>query len=360
MDWQSALILMQRQTSPTLTPTVGVAGRRDHGYVQIGVLVIAALGLGIAAYLVVHHGARDIASALAGIGWGMLVIIAAHAAQVVLSGHGWHAVASIEHAAPVRVFVLARWIREAVNGLLPLTQIGGEVVSLRILVLNGFRSGIAASTMIVDLGTQIMSQAIFTLLGLAMLIVDGHHGPVIEWTVIGLLASLSVLPAFFFAQRRGLLHATEDLFIKLVDRFPAFQGSSLDGLHDSIHRLFRQPLALLKSFNAHLLSWLLGAFEIWLILHFLGADASPREALVIESLSQVIRSVAFAVPGALGVQEGGFMLLGALYGLPPQTCLALSLAKRVRELLLGVPALLIWQTLEGRRWWARRRRTPEQ
>jgi putative membrane protein len=330
------------------------AARRQGGHVKIGVLVLAALGLALAAYLVVHHGARDIAEALAGIGWGMLAILAAHAAQVLLSARGWHAVARVEQMAPVWVFLLARWIREAVSGLLPLTQIGGEVVSIRIVVLHGVRNSIAASSMIADLGTQIVSQAIFTLLGLAMLLVDGHQGPVIEWTVLGLLASLSVLPAFFFAQRRGLLRATENLFIELADRFPAFKGSSLDGLHDSIHRIFRRPPALIRSFHSHLLSWLLGAFEIWLILYFLGAEVGLREALVIESLSQVVRSVAFAVPSALGVQEGGFMLLGAIYGLSPQTGLALSLAKRVRELLLGLPALLVWQYLEGRHWWTRR------
>lgn len=98
-----------------------------------------------------------------------------------------------------------------------------------------------------------------------------------------------------------------------------------------------------------------GGVRIWLILHFLGVSLGAREALVIESLSQVVRSVAFAVPGALGVQEGGFMLIGAIYGLSPQTALALSLAKRVREIILGVPGLLAWQWLEGRRWWLRRR-----
>jgi putative membrane protein len=327
---------------------------RSAGRTHLSVLIIAALGLAFAAYLVMRHGAHQIALALTGIGWGMAAICGAHLAQVVLSALGWHAIASVEHRSRVRVFFLARWIREAVSGLLPLTQIGGEVVSLRILVLHGFRSGIATSSMIADLGTQIMSQAVFTLLGLAMLVVDGHRGPVIEWTVIGLIASLSVLPAFFFAQRRGLLHATENFFIRLAERFPALQGGSPEGLHDSIHRIFKNPLAQLKSFNAHLLSWLLGAFEIWLIFHFLGIDIGAREALVIESLSQVIRSVSFAIPGALGVQEGGFVLIGALYGIPPPLCLASSLAKRVREILLGVPALMVWQFIEGRRWWSRK------
>jgi hypothetical protein len=56
------------------------------------------------------------------------------------------------------------------------------------------------------------------------------------------------------------------------------------------------------------------------------------------------------VPGAIGVQEGGYVVLGPLFGIAPETMLALSLLKRARDLALGVPALLLWQGLEARRW----------
>jgi hypothetical protein len=65
-----------------------------------------------------------------------------------------------------------------------------------------------------------------------------------------------------------------------------------------------------------------------------------RESLLLESLGQAIRGAGFAIPGALGVQEGGYLLLAPLAGLPPNAALALSLAKRARELLLGLPGLL--------------------
>jgi hypothetical protein len=42
----------------------------------------------------------------------------------------------------------------------------------------------------------------------------------------------------------------------------------------------------------------------------------------------------------LGIQEGGYLLLAPLAGLAPDAALALSLAKRARELLLGLPGLL--------------------
>jgi hypothetical protein len=66
-----------------------------------------------------------------------------------------------------------------------------------------------------------------------------------------------------------------------------------------------------------------------------------------------VRSIAFAVPNAVGVQEGAYILLGASFGLTPETALALSLLKRARDLTIGVPALVAWQLLESGRLWRR-------
>ena len=72
------------------------------------------------------------------------------------------------------------------------------------------------------------------------------------------------------------------------------------------------------------------------------------DAWLLESLILAIRAAAFFVPGAVGVQEGAFVLLGAVIGISPEVALALSLIKRVRELVIGVPALLAWQVSEGK------------
>ena len=48
-----------------------------------------------------------------------------------------------------------------------------------------------------------------------------------------------------------------------------------------------------------------------------------------------------------GVSEGGFVVFGALLGLPAEIALAIALAKRVRELALGLPGLIVWQWIEG-------------
>ncbi len=74
---------------------------------------------------------------------------------------------------------------------------------------------------------------------------------------------------------------------------------------------------------------------------------------MIEGLLYAIRSVAFAVPNAVGVQEGAYIMLGASFGLTPEMALALSLLKRARDLALGLPVLAAYQLLESGRLWRR-------
>src|SRR6266511_79367 len=78
----------------------------------------------------------------------------------------------------------------------------------------------------------------------------------------------------------------------------------------------------------------------------MGNPISLAEALVIESLLHAIRGAAFAIPSALGAQEGGLVLLCAVFGIPMEQAIALSLVKRAADLALGVPGLIGWQLLE--------------
>ena len=41
--------------------------------------------------------------------------------------------------------------------------------------------------------------------------------------------------------------------------------------------------------------------------------------------------------------------LGAIFGVPPELSLGVSLVRRARDLVVGVPILLIWQFFEARR-----------
>jgi hypothetical protein len=50
----------------------------------------------------------------------------------------------------------------------------------------------------------------------------------------------------------------------------------------------------------------------------------------------------------MGVQDGALIVVCALFGVPAEVALAMALIKRVPDLILGAPALIGWQALEGR------------
>jgi len=93
----------------------------------------------------------------------------------------------------------------------------------------------------------------------------------------------------------------------------------------------------------------IGTAEAWLALRLLGSPLAVWQVVALESLVFALRSAAFFVPAALGVQEGGYVVLGAAFGLAPETALALSLVKRAREWLMAIPGLIAWQYIERRR-----------
>ena len=103
-----------------------------------------------------------------------------------------------------------------------------------------------------------------------------------------------------------------------------------------IDATYRYRPGLKRGLSLHLLAWIGNGGEAWVALHFMGVPLSLAAVLAIESLLYAIRSLAFLVPNAAGVQEGAYVMLGGLFGLPPDTALALSLLKRARDLAIGI------------------------
>ena len=121
-----------------------------------------------------------------------------------------------------------------------------------------------------------------------------------------------------------------------------------DAFDAALDNLYRERGRLAVSAIWRVAERLAKAGEIWLALWLMGHPVSLVEALILESLTQAVRAAAFMVPGGVGVQEGGLVLIGSVLGLSPNLSLALSLAKRFRELILGLPGLIGWQLLERR------------
>jgi putative membrane protein len=307
----------------------------------------AGAGLLLAVGLVATQGFAAVGDAFASIGWGVAVIVALRLVQVVGAGASWWALLPASTRVPARVYVLLRWVRESINTLLPVAQVGGDLVGARLLSFYGVEGGLAGASILVDLLTQTATQFVFSLVGLGLLMTRGGHETVIAAVSAGLgLMALGVV-AFFFAQRWGGFRMIERGLLKLAEN-PSWKGlAGAANLHDRIELIHDDIPRMTAAFVLHLVMWFVGALEIWVALTCMGIETDMAQALVIESLGHAVRAAGFLVPGAIGIQEGGFIALCAIYGIPAPAALALSLVKRVPEIVLGLPGLLYWHRLEA-------------
>ena len=316
---------------------------------QMFMRLSALLGLAVVGWLLWQQGDAPL-HALATVGFGIVPVILIHILQVWCSGMAWHAVADTEVRIPARTYVWTRWIREAVGGLLPVAQLGGEVVGGRLLVLSGAKAAEAAGSTTVDLTVEAVTLVLFILMGLGFAVTAGLAHGLIAYTLLGLAVFVPAVGALLVLQRRGLLALLEALGAWLKRRWPSLDTEGLRGLHDAIEASYRNPRGLLVGCAWHLAGWLGGVIEIYVMADVINMPVTLGQALVIESLGQAIRAAAFFVPAGLGVQEGSLVWLAMQLGLSPATGLSLSLIKRVRELALGLPALLAWHWIETGRW----------
>lgn len=120
-------------------------------------------------------------------------------------------------------------------------------------------------------------------------------------------------------------------------------------VHTGLADIRASPLSLAVCFAVHLSGWLGTALWAWIALRLIGRPVSFPLVFAIEAILSGIRSAAVFVPGAIGVQEASYVLIGPLFGIPPPAGIALSLLKRARDVALGVPVLLAWQFAEGGR-----------
>ena len=201
--------------------------------------------------------------------------------------------------------------------------------------------------MVVDVTIEFLPQLGFLLSGLVALAWLSRPGEWGAWSEAALAGGLGAC-GFVLAQRFGMLAALEALLRRIAERFPAFSGMSLAGLNQAALELYRDRPSLTRNAGLHLLAWFMGIAETWMIFHALGLPVTFLQALTIESLGMAARSAGFAIPGAAGIQEGGFVLAAVAVGLPAAPALSLSLIKRIREITVGLIGIGLW------RWTARR------
>ena len=320
--------------------------------IKATIYIAGLLGLGLLTYLIADAGAGAVADAMLLIGWGLLPVTAFHALPLVISTLSWREMLEAAGRPALATLVLVRWIRESVNNLLPVGQVGGELVGARLVHQSGVSGASALGSVVVDLTVGLLSQMVFVVIGLAVLL-NYSTAPAVLGVVWGVLAGMGIfllcLLGFFAFQQHGMMRFGARIAGGLLKEGKkehlVARASDVD---QKIRAIYRSP-RIWRASAIRLVGWLSGAGEIWLIMYFLGKPIGFGEALVLEAFITGIRSAAFLVPGAIGIQEGAAIVFGSLFGISAADSLAISLGKRVREILLGVPGLVSWQMIEGRR-----------
>jgi putative membrane protein len=291
------------------------------------------------------QGLPAVFATLAVAGWGLLLVALFHLLPLVLDGAAIRVLfaGSATHTA-LRDALLARWVGESANSLMPAGQLGGPVLMARHLAQRGMPMQDAVAAITVSTTVQTFAQILFVLAGVALLGAHTRHisQEALRTTALVVSGLLALqVGGFYLLQRRGF-------FGKLMRAANRFSGkrdwskwlNQAQAMDLAVQLTYGRNALVAASFVLSLVGWFVGTGEVYLITQLLAHPVSWTDALLLESLGQAIRGAAFAIPGALGVQEGGYLLLAPLAGLLPDVALALSLAKRARELLLGLPGLL--------------------
>lgn len=327
-------------------PGTGVTKRtvwRSQYWSRVFMVGAMTGGLVLAGGLIFANGWRTIAALMLRVGWAGGWLIPLRLLAIGLDAGGWRALLSDIDAAPwSRLFGLAL-IRDGVNALLPVVRIGGELVAIRLLVADGIKTAVAAASVIVETSITLVLQVFFTVGALVLLWPDlGAAAPVPLYT-LGLAGAFAVVGLFLVVQWRIGLMAGVDRIISIVGGRGVSERLGLATLDGDIRRLYRCRMAVLRCACWQLAGFMVGAAETGLVLYLLQARPGLWEVLITESLIQAMQSLSFVIPGALGIQEGGLVVLGTILGFSADTALALALVRRLRQLVTGAPALLLWQ-----------------
>jgi putative membrane protein len=314
---------------------------------KVVIRVALILGLGVMIVLITREGVQAILSLLSRAGWVLLLLVPLRALPLLLDVLGWRVLIPGRSRLSVLFFIAC--IREAVNRLLPVAGVGGELVGIRLLARQGVDGASAAASVIVELAVTLATQYLFVVAGVVCLLRLTDAMRLSGGLLLGLGAGLLMLATFVALLRNGAIFSRLERIAERLLRLDTqvlWQGARLDA---AIRELFAAHARLARTLLWQFAGLVVGCTETWFALRWLGHPVGFAAAMVLESLTQAARHLFFFVPAGLGVQEAGLIGVGHVLGIGRDVAIALSLAKRMREILFGLPALAAWQWIEGRR-----------
>ena len=311
-------------------------------------LLLALLaGMAVLAAVLLRFDLPAVTAALARVGLGgfALIVAAGLAAEVVLAVG---ILPLMPQRPPLPVIVAARQLRDSTGDVLPITQLGGVAFAARALVLAGMEAAPASAAVIADVTTELFAQGLYVLVGvlasLSLLRASASLSAYVGAMLDGALFLSAGAIAFALVQMTGgrwVDRTGEKLFAARLGQARAF--------HDAINAIYRRRGRVALSILLQLAGWMASGLWLWVMLWAMDLAPGLWTAIAIQALVEGLRSATVFIPAAVGVQEAGYAALAPVFGLTPEIGLALSLLRRARDVVVAVPVLLAWQTVEARR-----------
>ncbi len=313
-------------------------------------ILITLVGVSVSTAIIFHEGARQVVWILSLAGWPILLLAPIHVVAIVLDAEGWRRLLSGHENRPGLAFLTwAAVIRDSIDALLPVARVGGDLAGIDLLCARGLALPVSAASVIAELVVTLIGQALFALIGAAILYSGNTPVPWIAHLVAGAMAlSIPFAITVIAVQRRARVFRWMSRGVRYLFRPRLAAVEKVARIDDELAIIYRRYRVLALSCLWELAGLMMTAAEVWLALALMGHPVTVADAVVIESFWQALRSIAFVVPAALGVQELGLVAFGALAGLPPDVSLALSLAMRLRDATVGIPSLVSWLWFQAR------------
>ena len=301
-------------------------------------LVLLLLGVAVLCGLVLHIGPSVLAAEIGKLGFNFAWILVPSVVSYVLDALGWRCTLG-RHAEKIRFdrLFMIRMAGEAVNYTTPGLYLGGEPMKAYLLsrhqvpLVDGMASVVTAKT------TMTFAEVTFIMIGVGLsTALLAHSGDLLMPSLVG-LGLLGFGAGLFMAVQRfglfiSLLRVLERLGVKIA--WLQAREHKLQALDDAIRDFYvRDRRGFLCSFLAFFAGWLVGAVEVYLILYFLGLPVDWPTAVALEALAVFAKGGTAFIPGSVGGQEAGTVLLFVAFGYTEAAGVAFAVVRRLREIV---------------------------
>lgn len=317
-------------------------------------LILLVFGVGAIAGLVWHIGPTSIINTASQLGPTALGVILFPMVLVYgFEAWGWRLTLGsyAQHVGFARLFAI-RMAGETVNVTTPTAYIGGEPLKAYLLkrydvpFVDGLASVVTAKT------TMTIAQVLFILLGIGIsfwILGPSEHYVIAALAGVGLLAFGVTLLAIIqkYGLGMGCLRLLQICRIRW--NFLEERRAMLEELDATIRKFYtHHRRTFYVAITTFFFAWMLETLEVYAILYYLDAPVDILTSVSIAALTVFIKGSTFFIPGSVGAQEAGYVLLLVAYGYPDVTGITFALIRRVREILWIVVGLVCLTMLKGR------------